>query len=103
MLQFTDHCLRRRKQLVGIAAAGLEPIPVGAHALEQVNGKRRSVGYVTTSCLSPALDRPIALGLVEGGRKRLGDELQFEHLGLRFTGTLVGSCFLDLSGARLHA
>jgi len=101
---FTPFAKREgRKQLVGIAAAGLEPIPVGAHALEQANGKRRSVGYVTSSCLSPALDRPIALGLVERGRKRLGEELQFEHLGLRFTGTLVGSCFLDLSGARLHA
>jgi sarcosine oxidase subunit alpha len=101
---FTPFARRNgRKQLVGIAATGDRPIPVGAHALAQANDKRRSIGCVTSSCLSPALNRPIALGLVEDGRKRLGEELQFDHLGARFSGTLVGSCFLDLAGARLHA
>ena len=101
---FTPFANRKgRKQLVGIAAAGDQPIPVGAHPLMQANGKLRSIGYVTSSCWSPALGRPIALGLVEDGRKRLGEELQFEHLGTRYTGTLVGSCFLDLAGAHLHA
>jgi sarcosine oxidase subunit alpha len=92
-----------RKQLVGIAASGNQPIPVGAHAVVDTNGKRRSIGYVTSSCFSPALNRPIALGLVEDGRRRLGEQLNLEHLGARFIGTLVGSCFLDIPGARLHA
>ena len=93
----------RRKQLVGVAASGDRPIPVGAHPVTETNGKLRSIGYVTSSYFSPALGRPIALGLVEDGRRRLGEELQFEHLGARFRGTLVGPCFLDLAGARLHA
>ena len=101
---FTPFAKREgRKQLVGIAVSGNQPIPVGAHPVTVTNGKRRSIGYVTSSCFSPALNRPIALGLVEDGRQRLGEELNFEHLGARYTGTLVGSCFLDIAGARLHA
>ncbi len=92
-----------RRQLVGIATTGEQPIPVGAHPVTHTDGKLRSIGYVTSSCWSPALGRPVALGLVEDGRKRLGEELQFEHMGTRFAGTLVGSCFLDPPGARLHA
>jgi sarcosine oxidase subunit alpha len=92
-----------RRQLVGIAASGDRLIPVGAHPVVTADGRLRSIGYVTSSCFSPTLGRPIALGLVEDGRKRLGEELDFEHLGARYTGTLVGSCFLDLAGARLHA
>ena len=101
---FTTVARRRgRKQLVGIAASGEKPIPVGAHPVVETNGRLRSVGYVTSSCFSPVLNRPIALGLVEDGRSRLGEELDFEHLGIRCAGTLVGSCFFDMSGARLHA
>ena len=101
---FTPFAKREgRKQFVGVAAAGNQPLPVGAHAVLDTTGKRRSVGYVTSSCFSPALNRPIALGLVEDGRRRLGEELNFEHLGMRYAGTLVGSCFLDIAGARLHA
>ena len=92
-----------RRQLVGIAASGDPPIPVGAHAVTPAHGKTRSIGYVTSSCVSPALNRPIALALVEDGRRRLGEELAFEHLGTRYTGTVVECCFLDPAGARLHA
>jgi sarcosine oxidase subunit alpha len=101
---FTPFARRNgRRQLVGIAIAGEQPILVGAHPVARANGKLRSIGYVTSSCWSPALSRPVALGLVEDGRKRLGEVLQFEHLGTRFTGTLVETCFLDPAGARLHA
>ncbi len=101
---FTPFARRNgRRQLVGIATTGEQPIPVGAHPVAQANGQPRSIGYVTSSCWSPALGHPIALGLVEDGRTRFGEELQFEHLGKRYAGTLVESCFLDPTGARLHA
>ncbi len=78
---FTPFAKREgRKQLVGIAASGDQPIPVGAHPVTDTNGKLLSIGYVTSSCFSPALNRPIALGLVEDGRRRLGEEFNFEHL-----------------------
>jgi sarcosine oxidase, subunit alpha len=101
---FTPFARRNaRRQLIGIAGAGDQPIPVGAHPVVQANGKLRSIGYVTSSCWSPALGHPVALGLIEDGRKRLGEELQLEHLGTRYTGKLVEPCFLDPAGARLHA
>lgn len=86
-----------RRQLVGIASA--EQIPAGAHAIE---GKR-GLGFVTSSYADSTLGRPIALGLIENGRARLGQDIMFEHLGRRLTGRLVEPCQLDPEGARLHA
>ena len=56
-----------RKRLVGILADGAAPIPIGAHAIERVAGRKRSLGYVTSSYPSAHLGHPIALGLIEGG------------------------------------
>ncbi|HEY4163519.1 MAG TPA: glycine cleavage T C-terminal barrel domain-containing protein, partial [Dongiaceae bacterium] len=91
-----------RKQLVGIAAENSTPLPAGAHGLEVVNGRKRSLGYVTSSYFSPNLKRPIALGLIESGLSRFGESMDFEHLGERLRGTVVKPCFYDPEGMRLH-
>ena len=70
-----------RQQLVGLTVAGAVPLPTGAHAVETAGGKRRSIGFVTSSYFSPTLDRPIALGLIERGAERMGEEIAFVHLG----------------------
>ena len=101
---FTPAAMRRgRRQLVGIAANSDQPLPVGAHPVEEAGDKRRSLGFVTSSCWSVELARPVALGLVEDGLSRLGEVLSFEHLGERHTGTLIAPCVLDPAGARLNA
>ena len=92
-----------RRQFVGVAVEGTEPLPVGAHAVVQQDGRWRSAGFVTSSGPSHALGRPVALALIEDGRERHGSVLEFEHLGRRMRGTLVAPCFLDPDGARLHA
>jgi sarcosine oxidase subunit alpha len=92
-----------RKKLVGILALGSAPIPVGASAFERVAGRKRGLGYVTSSCRSVHLGHPVALGLIEGGPKRAGTELEFEHLGQPFRGWIVAPCFLDPKGERLNA
>jgi sarcosine oxidase subunit alpha len=92
----------KRRQLVGIASEG-ERIPTGAHAIEGSGMATRSIGFVTSSHESPALGRPVALGLIEQGRARMGDALKLQHLGRRFGGRIVPPCFLDAQGARLHA
>ena len=94
---------RGRRQFVGVAVDGDAPLPVGAHAVVRRDGRWRSAGFVTSSGPSHALARPIALALIEDGRERLGESLEFEHLGRRMRGTLVQPCFLDRDGARLHA
>jgi sarcosine oxidase subunit alpha len=101
---FTPFAMRKgRRQLVGIAASGTTPLPVGAHAVQEAGSKLRSIGYVTSSCWSAELARPVALGLIEDGLDRFGAAMRFEHLGQRYDGTLVAPCFLDAQGARLNA
>ena len=92
-----------RRQFVGVAVDGSEPLPVGAHAVVRQDGRWRSAGFVTSSGPSFALGRPVALALIEDGRSRVGERLEFEHLGRRMHGTVVAPCFLDTDGARLHA
>jgi sarcosine oxidase subunit alpha len=91
-----------RKKLVGILAVGSTPIPTGAHAIESSAGRKRSIGYVTSSYLSAHLGHPIALGLVEGGLERENKFIDLVHLGRSYKGRLVPPCFLDPKGVRLN-
>ena len=89
-----------RKRLVGILVQGTAPIPIGAHAIERAGGRKRSLGYVTSSYQSAQLGHPIALGLIEGGMER--GTVEIEHLGQNFSARLVSPCFLDPKGERLN-
>ncbi len=102
---FTDEAMRAgRRQFVGLAVAdGGPPLPTGAHAVETLEGKRRSAGYVTSSYFSPALARPIALGLVERGSERMGEEIDIFHLGRMRRAVIAPPCALDAQGGRLDA
>ena len=61
-----------RRQLVGLAPAdGLVP-EEGAQLLAAATA-RQAEGHVTSAYASAALGRPIALGLLAGGRARLGE------------------------------
>ena len=99
----TSATARSRFRPRAVAVDGGEPLSVGAHAVVRQGGRWRSAGFVTSSGRSFALGRPVALALIEDGRERLGESLEFEHLGRRLRGTLVAPCFLDPDGARLHA
>jgi sarcosine oxidase subunit alpha len=92
-----------RKRLVGILADGKTPIPTGANVIERDAGRKRSIGYVTSSYLSSHLGHPIALGLIEGGLGRGSESIELEHLGQTFKGRIVAPCFLDPKGVRLNA
>ncbi|MEZ5774132.1 MAG: 2Fe-2S iron-sulfur cluster-binding protein [Hyphomicrobiaceae bacterium] len=92
-----------RKQLVGIAIEGAARVPVGAHAVVREDGRRRSIGFVTSSAISPTLGSSIALARIEDGERRHGESVTFDHLGRIFTGRIVAPCFYDQKGERLHA
>ncbi|OYX41035.1 MAG: sarcosine oxidase subunit alpha family protein [Rhodobacterales bacterium 32-67-9] len=91
------------RDLVGLESLGAEPLPVGAHVVETVAGKRRSRGFVTTSHMSPNLNRPIALGLVEGGSARMGEVVTLHHLGQEVQARIAPVCALDPEGRLLDA
>ena len=103
-------CSRRRrrengrKQLVGLSApAGEAPLPTGAHLVTGEGRARRSLGYVTSSYVSPTLARPVALGLIEDGlsrHRRDGRNLSSRRAR---RATVAPAVALDPEGARLHA
>ncbi|WP_378941281.1 sarcosine oxidase subunit alpha family protein [Mesorhizobium sp. ANAO-SY3R2] len=93
-----------RQQLVGLAVAeGEEPLATGAHGILRKDGKIRSQGFVTSSYHSPALARPIALGLIERGAARHGETIDIQHLGMVRRATITAPCAFDPSGERLNA
>lgn len=52
--------------LTGFLLDGKEPAPAGS--LVQAAGSGQEIGVVTSSCFSPTLNRPIALGFLQYGR-----------------------------------
>ncbi len=101
---FTDNARdEARRQFVGLAVDGAEPLPTGAHGVDRSGGGRRSIGYVTSSYFSPALGHPIALGLIESGLSRLGETVEVVHLGRALMAKIVAPCAFDPEGTRLSA
>ena len=91
------------RDLVGFESLSATALPVGAHVVETVAGKRASRGFVTTSHDSPTLGRPIALGLVEGGAGRMGEVVTLYHLGQTVQARIAPVCALDPDGRLLDA
>ena len=94
-----------RKQLVGLET--LEPetvLPDGAHAVEGeklANGMENMIGHVTSTYFSPTLGRSIAMALIKGGSKRMGEVLSFPvGDGKVIQAKVVDPVFLDKDGER---
>ena len=93
-----------RPQFVGLEAIdGKGLLPTGAHGIEPTSTGLRSTGYVTSSYFSPALQKPIALGLIERGLSRLGEVIELQHLRQTRRARIVSACAFDEEGSRLHA
>ena len=98
------HAARRndRHQLIGMEVMDEgRPLKVGAHIIERDNG-RQSLGYVTSSCMGPAMNRPVAIGLLLRGRERVGEEVCIYNRGETRPATVCSPCFLDPDGSLLH-
>ena len=96
----------QRRQLVGLAtqdpAVVLEEgAPVMAHPGSPI--PTRPLGHVTSSYYSSNLERSIALGLIAGGRARLGERLYVATGGGDVAVTVTPSVFYDPSGGRINA
>ena len=101
---FTEEAEKpKRPAFVGLQVEGKEPLATGAHAVERCARGFRSLGFVTSSYWSPNLQRPIALGLVEAGRQRMGEEIEIYHLGNLRRARIVDPCSFDPEGERLNA
>jgi sarcosine oxidase subunit alpha len=91
-----------RLQLVGLQSLdGRTLLPVGAHIAPHAPPAPID-GRVTSSCLSPALGRPIALALLTRGAQRIGERVVVYHLGTATLAQVVRTPFFDPEGTRVH-
>ena len=93
-----------RLQLVGLESAGGEILPVGGQVVDTSPAVApvRTQGFVTTSLWSPTLERPVALGLVEGGRARHGEAVAVLAAGKTAGATIIDAALYDPRGERLN-
>lgn len=94
-----------RKQFVGLEPLekGVDMRP-GGHLLLGADRRPPGLtdGWVTSACYSPTLDRTIALGVLRGGRARLGETVTVCDEERRFNVKVVSPVFYDPTNARLN-
>lgn len=92
----------QRLQLVGLLPSDRRTrLPVGAQVCA-TRPPAPSQGYVTSSCFSPTLGQPVALGMVQRGRQRLGERITVWHMGFPIAAEVAATPFFDPAGDRLH-
>jgi sarcosine oxidase subunit alpha len=94
-----------RKQFVGLRTEDpMTVLPDGAHAVVggvRGTGVTPTIGHVTSSYFSPTLGHSIALALIERGRERMGEALEFPVApGRVIRARIVDPVFLDPEGRR---
>ncbi len=103
-LSRTDTAREGRPQLVGLLTD--DPafvLPEGAHIVSQVLDKppMPTIGHVTSSYMSPNLDRSIALALLQNGKKRKGDAVKVQLMdGRVIDAKVANTVFVDEKGER---
>ncbi len=96
-----------RKQLVGLLTEDPnEVLPDGAYAVRTVKDKppMEMTGQVTSTYMSPTLNRSIAMALIENGRARMGEVISFPLEGGKVVkAKITDTVFYDKDGGRIHA
>ena len=96
-----------RPALVGLLTADPRYVlPQGVHLVHDPTARPpvKTLGHVTSSYMSPALDRSIALALVEDGRSRIGETLHARSCeGHVEPVKVTAPVFLDRQGERARA
>jgi sarcosine oxidase subunit alpha len=92
-----------RRQLVGLVPRDGAALPDEGAQLIGSAGSRMAEGHVTSAYRSACLGHPIALGLLAGGRARLGETVFATSLdGAPMALEVVSPAFLDPKGDRLR-
>jgi sarcosine oxidase subunit alpha len=95
-----------RLSLVGLLSKNGKPISGGSHIVleDEYEDGLNSLGHVTAACYSPALEKYIALALVQNGKSRIGTQafatapLRGEHMPVE----IVSHHMFDPTGRRMH-
>ncbi|MEF9602504.1 sarcosine oxidase subunit alpha family protein, partial [Paracoccus sp. PXZ] len=95
-----------RWKLVGLESLDGRVLPDGVYAVDQgvnANGQRKTQGRVTSTYMSPTLNKPIAMGLVRHGPDRMGEVLEFPVAGQEsYKARIVDPVFYDKEGSRAN-
>jgi len=94
-----------RRQLVGLTTKDPQTVlEEGAQVMSErrVPPPTRPLGHVTSSYYSTVLGRSIALGLVSGGRARMGQTLYVPMASGEAAVEVTSPVFYDPEGKRLH-
>ncbi|MFO0996816.1 MAG: sarcosine oxidase subunit alpha family protein [Alphaproteobacteria bacterium] len=101
----SDMLREDRKQLVGLLTKDPDfVLPEGAQIVQQVLKKppMTMIGHVTSSYWSSACGRSIALALIAGGRKRIGETVSLPLEERVVEAEITKPVFYDPEGARLN-
>ncbi len=95
-----------RAKLVGLVSQDGQPVRAGSHLVTGGDARQPgpSLGHVTSSTYSPALERYVALALLERGRERHGERFYATYplKGHHVPVEVVAPCFFDPEGNRMH-
>lgn len=93
-----------REGIVGLKAVGNKPLRMGSIILKTgyASAPAPMEGRVTSSYMSPTLGHPVALGVIKGGAKRLGEVVKIYDANGIAQAEIVAPCFYDTKGERLH-
>lgn len=96
----------QRQQMVGLVSQTSEPIRIGSHLVRSPDAKQPgiSLGHVTSCAFSPALEKHVALALLQDGKNLIGEQMHatFPLKGHHVPVEIVESCFFDKDGERMH-
>ena len=108
-LMRSDSARDGRKQLVGLLTDDAQTVLVeGSQVINTADAARihfppvPMIGHVTSSYMSPALGRSIAMALIENGRQRMNEQVAVVVHGRVVTARIGEPRFYDLKGERLH-
>ena len=101
----SDTIREDRKQLVGLITENpKEVLEEGAQIVSDLTKKPiEMLGHVTSSYYSPNLKKSIALAVVRGGKKMIGQKLLIPMEDRTINVTIVDPVFLDKENKRLNA
>jgi sarcosine oxidase, subunit alpha len=89
-----------RRQLIGLKHDNARQVlPIGAHIIDSGN---RSIGFIGSSYLSPALGHGVAMAMLENGRALLNKNVRIYSEGKYWTATVTKPVFYDPAGKRLN-
>lgn len=98
-----DLAAKGRKQLVGLLTEDRSKLEEGAQIVFDPRQPvpMTMVGHVTSSYVSDAVGRPIALALVEGGHDRMGETVHIPMPDRVIAAKITGTVFVDPENSRL--